>query len=279
MKSRRGRAKRGLIIVEVVLFALAILFLLPLYFTGINSFKSLGDILTYPARLPDSWSFANYSRAWTYLNFPRAFTNSLIITVFSNLGVTLFAAMAAYRLVRRQSRFNRLLFLMFVASMVIPFQALMIPLVQVLRQIGLANSLQGVVLTYWGLGIPFSTFLFHGFVSSIPQEIEESAAIDGCRPIGIFWRIVLPLLKPMTVTVILLNTLWFWNDFLLPMLLLHDTGLRTIQLSTNSLFGTFVSKWDLAMAALVIGIVPAIAFFLVLQRQVIEGVSSGGVKG
>jgi len=143
----------------------------------------------------------------------------------------------------------------------------------------LVKSIPGIVVSYFGFGVALSIFLFQGFIKSIPLEIEESAAIDGSSVYGIFWRIVFPLLRPMTVTVILLNTLWVWNDFLLPLIMLPTKNLRTIQLSINSLFGEYFNQWDIALAALVMGIVPLLIFFLALQRQIIEGISAGAVKG
>ncbi|AJY74087.1 carbohydrate ABC transporter permease [Paenibacillus beijingensis] len=279
MKAGRRALSYKLFIGESVAALTALLFLVPFYFALVNSFKPPSEILSHTAAFPRHFTWDNFVKAWDVLKFPRALYNSLVITVFSNLGLTLITAMAAHRMVRRPNGFNRLMFGLFVASMVIPFQAVMIPLVQVIRATGLINTLAGVIFTYCGLGIAFSTFLFHGFVKSIPYEIEESALIDGCTPLGLFWRIVLPLLKPITVTVILLNTLWFWNDFLLPLLLLHNPEDRTVQLAINSLIGQFMTKWDLALAALVMGIAPAVVFFLFLQRRIIEGITSGSVKG
>ncbi|GKS09587.1 carbohydrate ABC transporter permease [Paenibacillus chitinolyticus] len=275
----QNRYSGRVFIAEIVTFVIALLFLVPFYFLLVNSVKSFGDLLSNAASWPESFHFENYKRAWSITKFPVVFWNSLIVTVISNIGIALISAMAAYRLVRYKSRLNQVLFGMFVAAMVIPFQSIMIPLVKVLSGVGLMDSLWGLIICYLGFGAPMAIFLFHGFVKSIPLEIEESAVVDGTSPYGVFWRIVLPLLKPMFVTVIILNALWTWNDYLLPSLVLQNQSLRTIPLATFSFFGQYMKQWDLALPALVLGITPIIIFFLAMQRYIIEGITAGSVKG
>ncbi|WP_088830524.1 carbohydrate ABC transporter permease [Paenibacillus tyrfis] len=264
---------------ELIILLAALLFLSPFYFVLANSFKSFAELLTDTSGLPKSLNWHNYERAWEVLKFPRALRNSLLITVFSDLCMIVVSSMAAYRLLRRPTKANQILFSLFIAAMVVPFQAVMIPLVKVGNWLHFLNSLPGIVLCYTGLGVSFAIFLYHGFMKSIPLEIEEAAVMDGCTPYGIFWRIVFPLLKPMTITVVVLQSLWMWNDFLLPLLILQKPELQTIQLATNSLFGQFMKQWDLALAALVMGIVPILVFFLILQRHIIQGITAGAVKG
>lgn len=266
-------------ITQVVLVLIALMFLSPFYFLLVNSVKSLGDIMVNAADWPSQFNWSNYARAWEMTRFPQAFTNSIIITVISNLLIALLSAMAAYRLVRANTLFNRLVFMMFVSAMVIPFQSIMIPLLKVVSWLGVNNNMVGLILSYMGLGIPLSIFLFHGFVKSIPVEIEEAATVDGANSYGVFTRIVLPMLKPMMVTVIILNCLWIWNDYLLPSLILQSPHLRTIPLATFAFFGQYSKQWDLALPALVLGILPIIVFFLSLQRYIVEGVAAGSVKG
>ncbi|MCZ8516448.1 carbohydrate ABC transporter permease [Paenibacillus filicis] len=264
---------------EAIAVIIGLLFLVPFYFVIVNSLKTFAELLIDPTSLPTTLQWNNFSRAWTIIKFPTVLTNSLIITVFANLGIALISAMAAYRLVRHPSKLNNLLFALFVAAMVIPFQSIMIPLVKVAKTFGLFDSRLGLIVCYLGFGAPMSIFLFHGFIKSIPQEIEESAVVDGTSNYGTFFRIVLPLLKPIAVTVILLNSLWIWNDFLLPFLILQSPGLKTIPLATNSFFGQYTKQWDLALAALVLGVTPIIIFFLAMQRHIIEGITAGSVKG
>ncbi|TDF99469.1 carbohydrate ABC transporter permease [Paenibacillus piri] len=266
-------------IIEAVLIVLALGFLSPFYFVLVNSFKTYGELLLNAASLPNAIKWVNYTRAWDVLQFGLRFKNTVSIVILANIGLVVIASMTAYRLIRKPSRINKLLFSMFIAAMVIPFQAIMIPLVKVAAWTHLLNSIPGAVVCYLGLGVSLSIFLFQGYVKSVPLEIEESATMDGCTPYGIFWRIIFPLLKPMTVTVILLNTLWIWNDFLLSLIILQKQELRTIQVAINSLFAEYTNQWDLALAALTMSVIPLLAFFLLLQRQIIAGIMAGSVKG
>ncbi|MBH5317267.1 carbohydrate ABC transporter permease [Paenibacillus sp. GSMTC-2017] len=267
------------IVTEVIMILIALLFLVPFYFLFVNSVKTISELYTNAASLPKVLEWSNYTRAFEITKFPSAFVNSLIITIVSNVVIVILSSMAAYRMVRADSRFNRVLFLLFVAAMVVPFQSIMIPLVKVTSTLGLMNSIPGLIICYLGFGVPISVFLFHGFVKSIPLEIEEAATVDGSNAYGVFYRVVLPLLKPMLVTVFILNTLWIWNDYLLPSLILQSPELRTIPIATFNFFGQYTKQWDLALPALVMGILPVIIFFLSMQKYIIEGITQGAVKG
>ncbi|MBP2002236.1 raffinose/stachyose/melibiose transport system permease protein [Paenibacillus shirakamiensis] len=274
-----SKSRVSTLLIELLLIIVALLFLVPFYFLFVNSVKTFSELLTNSASLPTSFEWSNYTRAWNITKFPTAFGNSLIITVFSNLLLAFFSAMAAYQMVRRDIRFNRILFAVYVAAMVIPFQSIMIPLVKVTSTVGLTDSIPGLIICYLGFGIPLSVFLFHGFIKSIPLEIEEAAVVDGSNVYGVFIRVVFPLLKPIFVTVIILNTLWIWNDYLLPSLILQSPELRTIPIATFAFFGQFTKQWDLALPALVLGILPVIIFFLAMQKYIVEGITQGAVKG
>jgi raffinose/stachyose/melibiose transport system permease protein len=278
MEAQRSYGLR-LLILEIIGILLALLFLVPFYFVIVNSMKSFGDLLTNSANLPKSFNIDNYVKVWGMIKFPKLFLNSLIITVVSNAGLVVISSMAAYRMVRKASKFNNLLFLAFVAAMVIPFQSIMIPLVKVGSFLHFMDSRWGIIACYFGFGASLNVFLYHGFVKSIPMEIEESARVDGSNPYGVFWRIVFPLMKPMSITIVILNSLWIWNDYLLPSLMLNNPDLRTIQLGTYSFFGQYTKQWDLALAALVLSVAPIIIFFLAMQKHIIEGITAGSVKG
>lgn len=275
MKEKYTKRTFGL---EIIGIALGLIFLIPFYFVLINSVKDFAEILVDAAALPKEFLFSNYAQVWEILNFPKAFLNSLIITVFSIAGIVLISSMAAWKMVRTPGKFSNTLFILFVSAMVIPFQAVMIPLVKLGGMLGIMNSIPGIIIMYFGFGVSLSLFLFHGFVKTIPKEIEESAKIDGASEFGIFWRIVFPLLKPITVTVIILNTLWIWNDYLLPLLVLQDAELKTIPLATSSFFAQYTKQWDMGLAALVMGIAPIIVFFLFLQKHIIKGIAAGSIK-
>ncbi|WP_436375127.1 carbohydrate ABC transporter permease [Cytobacillus sp. BC1816] len=265
-------------LLEIIGIVLGIIFLIPFYFVIINSVKGFADILIDAAAWPQEFLFSNYLKVWDIINFPRAFWNSLIITVISNIGLVVISSMAAWKMVRTPGKFSKILFALFVSAMVIPFQTVMIPLMKLGGTLNLTNSIPGLIIMYFGFGVPLSLFLYHGFIKTVPIEIEESARIDGCSQFGVFWRIVFPLLKPITVTVIILNTLWIWNDYLLPLLVLQDAELRTIPLATSSFFAQYTKQWDMGLAALVMGITPVVIFFLFLQRHIIKGIAQGSIK-
>lgn len=265
-------------LLEIIGIVLGVIFLIPFYFVIINSVKGFADILIDAAAWPQEYLFSNYLKVWDIINFPRAFWNSLIITVISNIGLVVISSMAAWKMVRTPGKFSKILFALFVSAMVIPFQTVMIPLMKLGGMLNLTNSIPGLIIMYFGFGVPLSLFLYHGFIKTVPIEIEESARIDGCSQFGVFWRIVFPLLKPITVTVVILNTLWIWNDYLLPLLVLQDAELRTIPLATSSFFAQYTKQWDMGLAALVMGITPVVIFFLFLQRHIIKGIAQGSIK-
>lgn len=256
----------------------AVLFLVPFYFLLVNSFKKLKDILLNAASLPESLGLENFQRAWVAIDFPRVFLNSFLITSVSVLLLIVISSMMAYRLVRRPTVFNKLLLTVLIAAMIIPFQSVMLPLMRITSLFELRGEFYGIVICYMGFGISLSMFLYHGFIKSVPVEIEEAAVVDGCSPYGVFWRIVFPLLKPIGVTVAILNVLWIWNDYLLPVLVINDS-MTTIPLAVQKFFGQYLRKWDLAMAALTLSTIPIIIFFLMLQKHIIEGITAGSVKG
>jgi raffinose/stachyose/melibiose transport system permease protein len=275
MKKNYGKR---IFLLEIFAIILGLIFLVPFYFVIVNSVKGFSEILVDAAALPKEILFSNYAKVWEIISFQDAFLNSLIITVFSVTGIVLISSMAAWKMVRTPGKLSKFLFILFVSAMVIPFQTVMIPLMKLGGMLGIMNSIPGIVIMYFGFGVSLSLFLYHGFVKTIPQEIEESARIDGCSQFGVFWRIVFPLLKPITVTVIILNTLWIWNDYLLPLLVLQDAELRTIPLATSSFFAQYTKQWDMGLAALVMGIAPVIVFFLFLQKHIIKGIAAGSIK-
>lgn len=274
----RQRYTPLILLMELVGIAVALIFVTPFYFLLANSFKKLGDILLNAAALPEKLGIDNFRRAWIAIDFPTVFLNSFMVTSLSVLMLVVISSMMAYRLVRRPTAFNKLLLTVLIAAMIIPFQSVMLPLMRITSLFELRGHLYGIVICYMGFGISLSMFLYHGFIKAVPLEIEEAAVVDGCTPYGVFWKIVFPLLKPITVTVIILNVLWIWNDYLLPVLVINDK-LTTIPLAVQKFFGQYLRKWDLAMAALTLSTIPIVAFFLFLQKHIIEGITAGSVKG
>jgi raffinose/stachyose/melibiose transport system permease protein len=273
------RYTTGKFILELFMIVLGLLFLFPLYITFINGFKTYNEVVTSTLALPHVFQFKNFITVWNQIKFFGVFMNSLTITVFSVTGILLISSAAAYQLVRRPGPLSNFIFLAILSSLVIPFQTMMVPLVKVAKDLGLIDSIYGIIVMYWGFGIPLALFLYHGFIKSIPQELEEAASIDGSGPAGIFFRILLPLLKPVTTTIAILHSLWIWNDFLLPLITLSSRKNLTIPLASAVYFGQYTNEWHLGMAALTLAIVPIIIFFLFMQRYIIQGITSGAVKG
>ena len=251
---------------------------MPIYFAVINSFKPLSEIVTSYTDFPKSFYLGNYIKAWIKTDFPRVFLNSLIITVISLSGIILISSMAGYILVRTPGKLSWLLFVIIVSSMIIPFHTIMIPLIVVTRKLNLSNSIPGIILVYWGLGCNFAIFLYHGFVKTIPHELEESAVMDGCTPYQTFFKIVMPLLVPVTSTIAVLDALWIWNDFLLPLLLLQRKAIQTIPLSQYIFFGQYYSDWGLALAGLILAVLPIVIFYIFMQKYIVKGITAGAVK-
>lgn len=271
--------KRALKILKTMsLYALLAIYLSPFFFVLVNSFKSRREIISNPLNFPAVWSLDNFINAFQRMNFAPAFFNSLVITVFSVIIIALFSSMTAYLFVRTDWRFNKIMFFAMVAAMLIPFQAVMIPLVQIYGGLNLLNSRWILIYMYLGFGSSFAVFLYHGFIKSIPLELEEAAMIDGCSRFQVFFKIVFPLLKSTTLTLIILNVLWIWNDFLLPSLVLTSPANRTLPLTTFYFHGTYSSDYGLLMAALMLTILPVILFYALAQKNIIRGVMEGAVK-
>jgi raffinose/stachyose/melibiose transport system permease protein len=272
------------IFAEIGFIVLCMIYLSPIYIVITNAFKNRAELYENMLSLPNHLDFIYFAEAMEKMNIINAFKNSFIVTVASLFVIVILASMAAWMIVRVDHMFSRVLFMVFVATMLIPFQTLMMPLMQVMSSMSRAtglpfiNSLSGLVYMNLGFGASMAVFLYHGFIKAIPRSLEEAAVIDGCNKFRVFWKIVFPLLKPVTVTVMILDMIWIWNDFLLPSLVLSDKKLRTIPLSTASFFGQFTIQWNMAMAGLLLAILPIIIFYIAAQKYIIKGVASGAVK-
>ena len=267
--------------ITIFLVIVAIVFILPVLIVLMNSFKGQFYISDMPFKLPNSTTFAGFSN---YINgiektgFLSAFGYSLFITVFSVLAIMFFPSMTAWYIVRVKNTFTKILYFLFVLSMVIPFQMVMFTMVKTANILHLDNPI-GIILIYLGFGSGLSIFMYSGFVKSVPKEIEEAAMIDGCTPVTIFFKIVFPILKPIAITVAILNAMWIWNDYLLPLLLI-GSDYKTIPIAVQYLRGGYGSvDMGAMMALLVLAIIPIVIFYLVSQKYIIEGVVAGAVKG
>jgi raffinose/stachyose/melibiose transport system permease protein len=263
--------------------------LFPFFLVVINSAKKSADIVISPISLPSNWGqiFENMKNVINNQNFSywSSFASSLIITVVSLVLLCVFSGMAAWILCRNKTKWSSAVFMLFVASMVIPFQVVMLPLLSTFRDLGnflgiqMLQSYKGIIFAYMGFGGAMSVFILHGFIKGIPYELEEAARIDGCSPEGIFFRIVFPLLKPVLVTITILNGLWIWNDYLLPSLMLGLNGkIKTLPVAVTSFVGSYVKQWDLILTAAFLAMIPIVILFLFAQKQIMQGMVDGAIK-
>lgn len=275
-----NRNKWNNLFLEISLLILALFFIAPLLLVVSNSLKTFGEVMTDVVALPRKLHWENYLKVMELMNYPRLFWNTLVLTTLGVAGIVLFSSMAGYKLSRTKTRYSWLIFLLCVGAIVIPFQTIMIPLVKTAKIFGFLNRIYGAAIIYWGLGCPFAVFLYHGFVKTVPVELDECAVIDGCSEFRMFFQIIFPLLKPVTVTVIIMNAMWFWNDFLFPLLILGGNSAQgTLQLAAYQFFGMYKSEWHYAMASVVLILTPAVLFFIALQKHIIKGMVAGAVKG
>ena len=264
-----------------LLIILAAAFLFPIVMVLINSFKGRFFISTEPFSLPTGETFVgleNYISGLQKTGFFNAFGYSLFITVFSVAAIVLFTSMAGWYITRVKSRFNKIMYMALVFSMVVPFQMVMFSMSKIANILSLDNPI-GIIVIYLGFGAGLSTFMFCGSVKSIPVDIEEAAMIDGCGPIRTFFTVVFPVLRPTTVTVAILNAMWIWNDYLLPLLII-GRDYKTIPLVIQYLKGGYGSiDMGAMMAMLVLAIIPIVVFYLSAQKHIIKGAMAGAVKG
>ena len=274
MSEVRGIAKKATFISGTIV---AVAYFLPFILVFVNALKPKFEILANPLALPKTITWDNFNQAMTKMNFFRSLTNSVIITVLSVGALILFSSMLAYYLARTKNKFTKTTFLILVASMIVPFQALMIPFMSIFAQFVSLNNRAALIFFYVGFGVALSTFLYHGFISKIPMDLDEAASMDGANDFTIFWKIIFPMLRPVTATVAIVNALWIWNDFLLPRLVLTPET-QTLPLSTYLFYGQYSTEYGQAMAGLLLAVLPIIVFYLILQKQFISGISTGAVK-
>lgn len=281
--------KNHSIVLEIIAIILFIAFLFPFMIVVVNSAKEAFEITQAPMSLPDDWSqiFRNMHSIWTNTNirYPSSFLSSIIITVVSLGLIVLLSSQAAWVLVRNKSKTSKIIFFVFVAAMVIPFQIVMFPLLSWFRTIHqvtgikLLRTYPGMILAYIGFGSSLSVFLYHGFIKSIPYELEEAARIDGCTRFRTFYTIVSPILKPIHATVLVLNGIWIWNDYLLPLLVLGSGNrIQTIPLAVANFAGAYVKQWDMILTAILMAMIPIVIFFLFAQKHIVKGMVAGSIK-
>lgn len=273
------RKTLGDILIFAITLILGILFFFPIFFNIMSAFKSNAEIMRDAVAFPTSLYLESFKYLLTETNYPQAIGNSVILTVVSIVGQVIIIPMAGYAIQRTNTRWTRLIFLYFLAGMMIPFQAYMIPLFKELKLLGLYGSLLGPILIYVAGSVGFGSLLYTSFVKGIPVEIEEAAQIDGCSRVRIFWGIVFPLLGPVTASMVVLNGLGIWNDFLMPMLVLPSGEPKTMVVEIYRYIGEFSSRWDMIFAGTTMSVVPVLLAFIFLQKYFVKGLASGATKG
>ena len=278
--ARNKKIRHALMLVLLVI--LFLLFIFPFILVIINVFKVKADITVDPLALVGAHGFTleNFPEAMEKMEFWKVFANSAIVTIFSTIFTLLLSSMAAFVIVRNNWKLTALLFSLMIASMVIPFQVLMIPLVSLYGGIlGILNHRATLIFMHVGFSLSMATFMFHGAIkTNVPVSLEEAATIDGCTRWQTYWKVVFPLLKPTIATVAIIDAMAFWNDYLLPSLVLAKKVLYTIPIATQMFYGTFSTDIGLIMAALLLAMLPILILYLFLQRFIVEGVTSGAVK-
>ena len=271
---------------SVLLVCLSLIWLSPIYIILANSFKSRDEMYVNPLGMPVKFSLEYYSGAMEKMNFLRAFGVSLVITIVSVAIIVVLCAMAAWMMARSDGKLSKAIYYTLILTMLIPFQTLMMPLMQEMNSlekllgIQIKDTIGGLIFMYIGFGAGMGVFMFYGFVKgSLPRSLEEAAIIDGCNTWQLFWRVVFPLMKPTIITLVILDVIWIWNDYLLPSLTLKSASNRTIPIGTQIFFGQYTIEWNMAMAALMLTIIPVVVFYLCAQKHIVKGVAAGAVKG
>lgn len=267
------------VIAFVFLIFLAFFFLFPIAMGIINSLKTEAEMFRNVLALPIPPRWGNYEYIIYEVNIFRHFLNNVIVSVVAVTGITICSSLAGYKLSRTPGKLSKIIFFMMMSSMLIPFHSIMFPLIRVTQVLGIQDFLITLPLIYVGLGVNFAIFLYHSFTKNVPREIEEAALIDGCNQFQSFYKVVFPLMLPITSTLIILNVLWTWNDFLLPLVIINRYQNYTLVLMASLYFSTFRIDWSYILAILTLTSMPMIIFYLVFQKYIIKGISEGAIKG
>jgi len=275
----RKRWSPGEIVVVIVLSALVLIVASPVLYALLNSFRSYSEITIDPMGLPTSFSFDNYVQLFQQTDYGEALLNTLIITVVTVILLVALVPMAAYGIERVGGRTSRILYIVFIAGLMIPFQVRMIPLVKGFDDVGLYGTLTSVILVHLGGAASFGVLLYCSFIKGIPIEVEEAANVDGAGRLRTFWAIVFPMLLPVTSAFVIIQALGLWNDFFIPLVFLDSSSAGTINVAINRMVGLLTSQWQLIYTGAILAIVPSVAIFAAFQRYFVKGMSIGAVKG
>lgn len=273
----KKKINHGLLI--IIIWSMAVLFMSPLILVIINSFKTKGEIMTSAIALPETLYLDNFATIMTDSNFFTSFLCSVFIVAVTTSLTVLIAAITGYALARWESRLCRILIIVIMSTLFVPFQVYMVALIVVVRNIGLINNLFGLVMVYIALGMPVPIFLCRSYCVGMSREIEEAAVIDGCSKGRMVVTIILPLMKPILATVAVLNALWVWGEFLVAFLVYGSGKPMTLPLSQRYFYGTYSNQWNLILTNFLISSIPIVIFYIVMQKHIIKGIAAGAVKG
>ncbi|WP_419497440.1 carbohydrate ABC transporter permease [Bifidobacterium pullorum] len=265
-------------ILSVVMIAVAVVCAVPLWYIVINTFKTIPDMNANPLGLPAEWTFENYVDAFATVPIVRSLVNTLIVTFFGVAIQVIVGALAAYGMILRKSTFTAAVGAILMVAFVVPAQTTLIPLYRMEAQVGLVNTLAGLIVIYLG-GAVFCYFLIIGYMRSLPFELIEAARIDGAGPLRIFWSIVMPLIRPILTTVVVFQTMSTWNDFMNANVFISSSDLRTIVLQVYNAVGQFSTDWPSFMTITVLALLPVFVFFIFCQKWIVAGLVAGSVKG
>lgn len=274
------KEQRNLYITEIFMIALAVIWFIPVYYLIVTTLKSPQEATQSPLGLPKVWMFENYIQAWSKMEYPRALFNTVQITVLAVAIIVLITSLAGYAMARTKTKWGNRFFLLFLAGLMVPFQMNIVSLFKIVKSIGLMNTVWAVILVDVAINIPQGIFLFKEFIeSSVPKELEEAAEIDGCSVMQKFFIIVLPLLKPVIATVVIIVTLNVWNEFMTPLLFIQSRENSVILQEVSRNIGQFSTDWTALFPMLMLGVAPLMLFYLFMQKYIIAGVAAGAVKG
>ena len=276
---KKGKRRWKIWALALLMIGIGVLFFVPIYAMIIISLKTTRELIYSPLAFPKSVYIQNFKDAWKLLNLGTVYKNSLVVATVSVVIRILLAAMASFTLAKRVNRFNRFLYVLFLSGLMIPIYTVLVPLLRLIKNLGLMNSHLGLIVVYIAMGMPFAVFMLTGFVKAIPNELLEAAVLDGCSVYRTFWTIVFPLLKSAITTLFILDFLSVWNDFLLPMLTLSDYSLKPVRVAMYNFYGEFGSRWEMTFAGYTLAIIPIVIVYLLLQKNIVEGIMIGAVKG
>jgi raffinose/stachyose/melibiose transport system permease protein len=280
MKLKHNRLNIAMVLSYLFLLFLTALVVLPLYYLFVTTFKTSAEAAIAPMALPKSWNLERYITVFQKMNYPRAFFNTFVITVFSVTGIVIVTSMAGYVLNRKKTtRPAKIFFTFILVGLMFPFSLSMLGLYKIVQSLHLMNTLAAVILVNISGGIPYNTFMFKGFVGTVPFELEESARMDGAGVFKTYWKIIFPLLTPIVATMVILNSVSIWNNFMIPLYFIQSSKFRVLLLEVYSNVGQFITDWTNLFPMLVLAILPLIIFFLFMQKFIINGIMSGSLKG